>query len=104
MGKRVKKAVSARQLIHESVSLALRGSDVHGIVDIPAFIHAIEAYEGQISQAFNNIIINAVQAMPGGGTPTVHAGNVSLEDENGLVLQAGADVVWISVRRYLREH
>jgi two-component system cell cycle sensor histidine kinase/response regulator CckA len=93
-----------RRLIHESVSPALRGSDVHRIFDIPAFIHAIEAYEGQISQAFNNIIKNAVQAVPGGGTPTVHAGNVTLEDENGLGLQAGADVVWISVPRYLRKH
>ncbi len=88
-GEPIKKVVSVKHLIHESVSLVLRGSNVKGIVDLPDSLYAIEADEGQINQVFNNIIINATQAMPGGGTLTVTACNKKLDIKNELVLPAG---------------
>jgi len=88
-GEPVKKVVSLQQLVHESVSLVLHGSNVKGIVNIPDSIHAIEADEGQISQVFHNIIINATQAMPGGGVLTVSARNETLEGNNVLSLSPG---------------
>ncbi|MGD0584258.1 MAG: nuclear transport factor 2 family protein [Oryzomonas sp.] len=88
-GEPVKKVVSLRHLVHESVSLVLHGSNVRGIVDIPDSIHAIEADEGQISQAFHNIIINATQAMPGGGVLTVSARNETLVGKNSMALPPG---------------
>lgn len=87
--KPVKKTVSVHHIVNESVSLSLRGSNVQGIIEVPASIHAIEADEGQLSQAFNNVIINAVQAMPGGGTMTVSAVNIIMDDKNKLGLQPG---------------
>ena len=92
-GEPVKKVVSVKQLINESVSLVLRGSNVRGIVDIPDSLHAIEADEGQISQVFNNIIINAMQAMPAGGTLTITARNADLGSVNRFALLAGMYVV-----------
>ncbi|QEM68214.1 response regulator [Geobacter sp. FeAm09] len=89
-GEPVKKVVSLRHLVNESVSLVLHGSNVRGIVDIPASIHAIEADEGQICQAFHNIIINATQAMPGGGVITVSARNETLAGRNTVALPPGA--------------
>jgi len=77
-GEPVKRVVSLPQLVNESVSLVLHGSNVKGCVDIPDSIHAIEADEGQISQAFHNIVINATQAMPGGGSLTITARNTTL--------------------------
>jgi PAS domain S-box-containing protein len=88
-GEPVKKVVSLRHLVHESVSLVLHGSNVRGIVNIPDSIHAIEADEGQISQAFHNIIINAAQAMPGGGVLTVSAQNETLVGKNSMALPPG---------------
>lgn len=88
-GEPVKRVVSIQHLVHESVSLLLRGSAVKGIVDIPASLHAIEADEGQISQVFNNIIINAKQAMSTGGTLTVSARNEKVSSANTLGLAAG---------------
>jgi PAS domain S-box-containing protein len=88
-GEPVKKVVSLRHLVHESVSLVLHGSNVKGIVDIPDSIHAIEADEGQISQAFHNIIINATQAMPGGGVLNVSARNETLVGKNSTALPPG---------------
>jgi PAS domain S-box-containing protein len=91
-GEPVKKVVSLQQLVNETVSLVLRGSNVVGIVQIPDSIHAIEADEGQISQACNNLIINAMQAMHGGGELTVSAQNEALGDDNPLALPPGTYV------------
>lgn len=88
-GEPIKKVVSLQHTLNESLSLALHGSNVKGSVEIPAEMHAFEADEGQISQVFHNIIINATQAMPGGGTLLVSAKNQVLSDDNSLSLPAG---------------
>ena len=88
-GEPVKKMVSPQQLVDEAMSFVLHGSNVKGIVDIPDDIHAFDVDEGQISQVFQNIIINAAQSMPGGGTLTVTACNEELGAENILALAPG---------------
>ncbi|NTV48939.1 MAG: PAS domain S-box protein [Geobacteraceae bacterium] len=84
---RIKMSVGA--LLEESLLLALRGANVKGEVDIPDDLHAIEADEGQLSQVFNNLIINAVQAMPGGGVLAIKGKNVTLKDHKESLLTQG---------------
>ena len=91
-GEPVKKVTSVERIVNEAVSLMLRGSNVRADVYVSEALHAIEADEGQISQVFNNIILNAAQAMPGGGTLTVSADNETLGSENRLALPAGSYV------------
>jgi two-component system, cell cycle sensor histidine kinase and response regulator CckA len=88
-GEPVKKVISLQHLVKETVSLVLRGSNVKGIIEIPDSIHAVEADEGQMNQVFHNIIINAAQAMPGGGTLTVTAQNEILNEANSKNLPGG---------------
>ncbi|MDD2270622.1 MAG: PocR ligand-binding domain-containing protein [Desulfuromonadaceae bacterium] len=88
-GEPVKKVVSLRNIADESVSFALHGSKIKGYVDVPETISAIEADEGQISQVFNNIIINAVQAMPDGGNIKITAHNEQLDGNGNVPLPAG---------------
>jgi len=88
-GEPVKKVTSLQHLVNETVSLFLRGSNVKGTIEIPDSIHAIEADEGQMNQAFHNIIINATQAMPEGGALTVTAENETLYNTNGMNLPGG---------------
>jgi two-component system, cell cycle sensor histidine kinase and response regulator CckA len=88
-GEPVKKVVSLQQIIGETVSFVLHGSNIKGNVDVPDSIHAIEADAGQMSQVFHNIIINATQAMPGGGTLNVTAINETLHDNNPMGLPKG---------------
>jgi PAS domain S-box-containing protein len=88
-GEPVKKFISIQAVVNESVSLILRGSNVKSTLDIPDSIHPIEADEGQISQVFHNILINATQAMPGGGVVTVSARNKVLDVNNSLALPPG---------------
>ncbi len=88
-GEPIKKVVSPQHLVNEALSFVLHGSNVKGAVNIPDSIHAFEADEGQISQVFQNIIINATQAMPGGGVLTVTAQNVLLDNNSALSLLPG---------------
>lgn len=88
-GSPVKKVVSIRDLLDESLSLMLRGSNVKGAVETDNPLYAVDADEGQISQVFNNIIINAIHAMPEGGVLTVSVANKLLPDFNSLALPGG---------------
>jgi two-component system, cell cycle sensor histidine kinase and response regulator CckA len=86
-GDPVKTPVSVRTIVLESLSLALNGSNVQSVIEMPLTLHSVLADEGQLSQVFNNIIINAVQAMPKGGTLTVCAENVTLHSGLSSCLQ-----------------
>lgn len=88
-GQPVTRAVSLRQIIEESASLVLRGSNVTADIQVPDNLPAIEADAGQISQVFNNLIINAVQAMPGGGIISITAGVMAVDGNNLLSMPAG---------------
>jgi two-component system, cell cycle sensor histidine kinase and response regulator CckA len=88
-GAPVKKKISLRPLVEECLSLALRGTNVISAVEISEPLHSIDADESQLGQVFSNIIINAVQAMPGGGKLTVRAENIAEGPDNRLGLSAG---------------
>lgn len=91
-GEPIKKIISLRRIVDESLSLVLHGSNVKGQFDIPDTVHAINADEGQLSQVFNNMFINATQSMPGGGILTVTAKNKTLDKSNTLGLPPGTYV------------
>jgi len=77
-GDPLKRPIQTARLVQESLSISLNGTNVRRVVEIPASVHAIMGDEGQLSQAFNNIIINASQAMPSGGTLTIVAENITI--------------------------
>jgi CheY-like chemotaxis protein len=56
-----------------------------------------EIDEGQISQVINNLVINADQSMPDGGTITVEAENIDIGPGDGLPLQHG-EYIKIAIR------
>ena len=72
-GEPVIKPVSVSCLVHEAVTMALRGSNVQGALAVPEGIGTIEVDEEQMLQGISNVVINAAQAMPEGGKVTVSA-------------------------------
>ena len=58
-------------------------------VRLAADLWGIEADEGQVSQVVNNLVINANQAMAGGGVVMVEAANRSVGPEPGLPVKCG---------------
>lgn len=88
-GAPIKKTTSMVGIIKDTAEFALRGSNVRCQFLIADSLWQVEADEGQISQVIQNLIINAMQAMPDGGTITVSAENISLETNTTLPLPAG---------------
>ncbi len=88
-GAPIKETISISELIKDSVGFALRGSNVKCEFSFPDGLLAVEVDEGQISQVINNLIINADQAMPHGGTIKMRAENVTVGAKGALPLQEG---------------
>ena len=74
-GAPIRQISSIAGIIRESSSFVLRGSNVNCAFDIPEDLWLVDIDEGQMSQVIQNIIINARQAMPQGGTITIRCRN-----------------------------
>lgn len=77
-GAPIKKMTTITELIKDSTSFVLRGSQVTCEYHLDQDLWAVEADEGQLSQVAQNLVINARQAMPDGGTITIRATNKTL--------------------------
>ncbi len=88
-GAPIKETASIKDILKESPSFVLRGSKSRCELSIAEDLWPAEVDVGQISQAINNIVINANQAMPEGGTIRVEAENLTIDDGHGLPLKPG---------------
>jgi CheY-like chemotaxis protein len=91
-GAPLKSLVSIADLLRDSATFALHGSNVRCELDIPDDLWSIEADEGQIGQVIHNLVLNADQAMPEGGVLTVRAENLMLSEPQDLPLLPDAYV------------
>ena len=66
-GTPIREAASIAEVISESASFVLSGSNVSCEIDLPPDLWVVEIDAGQIHQVINNLLINAAQAMPDGG-------------------------------------
>jgi len=79
-GAPVKKVTTLNEIVQDTIRFALSGSSVSPVFDLPADLWPVDADAEQISHAVNNIVINAREAMPQGGTITVRAENANVAD------------------------
>ncbi len=75
-GKPIKKNIPLQSVIENSVRFALSGSSAHYQIKLATDLRHVEADEGQIGQVIHNIVLNADQAMPRGGTIVITANNL----------------------------
>ncbi|MCC5790556.1 MAG: PAS domain S-box protein [Opitutales bacterium] len=66
-GSPVREVVGLTRIIPETVQFALHGSNIKADIELPKNLPQVNADPSQISQIFENLTINAKQAMPGGG-------------------------------------
>lgn len=83
-GEPVKKLTTITDLITETANFALRGSNIQCRFNIPDDLWQVNVDKGQISQVISNLVINARQAMPSGGTVEITADNMSLDHSRTL--------------------
>lgn len=75
--------------LREGVEFVLSGSSIDADYDLASDLSLCEYDSNMISQVINNLSINAVQAMPNGGTIHVKASNVVLGPKNDGHLAPG---------------
>ena len=88
-GDPVRRIASVKNLLTESISLCLSGSNVDCKASLPEDLDLIEVDKGQMTQVFNNLLINAKEAMPDGGTIEISASNVRITGNDNLPLKEG---------------
>ncbi|HEY6362442.1 MAG TPA: ATP-binding protein [Vicinamibacterales bacterium] len=78
-GAPVKKTASIRELVTECTRFALSGSPVKPAFDVHPDLWAADVDTGQVGQVVQNLVLNAMQAMPKGGVLEVALHNIDLD-------------------------
>ncbi len=91
-GAPVRKKFRPGELVRESATLALRGRGSGCELRIAADLRPIEGDEGQIGQVLNNLVLNASQAMAGGGTVVVEVANREVRESDHVPVVEGGYV------------
>jgi CheY-like chemotaxis protein len=75
-GQPVKIELCLRAALKEVFSMAASGSSAARELEVPEELWSVEGDVNQLKQAVNNLLLNAVQAMPSGGTLRLKAENI----------------------------
>jgi PAS domain S-box-containing protein len=71
----VKETINLVGIVEESAAFSARGTNVRCVFETADGLWPVDADESQIGQVINNLVINAVQAMPEGGEVRVRCEN-----------------------------
>ncbi|MDD5758243.1 MAG: response regulator [Desulfobulbaceae bacterium] len=85
-GNPVMTIASISEVITASADFVLRGSKAACHYDFPSDLWSVEMDTGQISQVIQNLVINAIQAMPEGGIIDIRCQNVPNSDGTNTTL------------------
>ena len=88
-GEPVKKIEPLTPFLQETTRFALSGSNVSYSFDITPDLWMCDYDKNQMGQVIENIVINAVHAMPSGGNINIAAMNVTIPENTRPDLQAG---------------
>jgi CheY-like chemotaxis protein len=95
-GNPIKETLSVGEVITETAQFSLRGSTAKLDTHISPDLWLIEADKGQLSQVISNLVINAQQAMPTGGTVTITAENITTIEGNAVQITVQDEGVGIA--------
>jgi len=84
-----KKLASLKEIVMDASNLALKGSRIKAEFSIQDDLWPSEVDSAQINQVFLNLVINARQAMPGGGIIQISAENITIGDQPDVPLRPG---------------
>ncbi len=81
-GAPVKETAPIDEVIRDSASFILHGSNVDCVIDIPKDLWLVKMDQGQIGQVIQNLVLNGDHAMADGGTINISCRNHSEEKDS----------------------
>ncbi len=96
-GEPLRKSVSLSELFKNTVNSMLKDSTINVEFKFPEDLYRVAVDEGQMKQVINNLVINAKEAMPNGGTLTVRGENLRISEKDNIPMREG-DYLKISVQ------
>ncbi len=91
----VKRTMLIGDMLRNAVTFSVSGSSIRPNFHISEDISPVEIDEAKITQVFQGLVINAIQAMPEGGSLDIRASNETLHPGDSFP-QAGGEYVKIS--------
>jgi PAS domain S-box-containing protein len=88
-GEPVRSAIQLDGIVREMTTFTLHGSPVKPLYDFPEGLWPADADKGQIGRVVQNLVLNAVQAMPEGGTVKIKLSNERIPGLGRASLAAG---------------
>jgi PAS domain S-box-containing protein len=98
-GSPVQKITPLLPFLKETVQFALSGSNISYRFSVTESLWQCNIDKNQIAQVIDNIVINAQQAMPGGGAIEISVVNISFEEKEHPPLTKG-DYVKVSIKDF----
>jgi PAS domain S-box-containing protein len=83
----VRRRINITHVLREAANLAISGTNVKCQFDLPADGFSVMGDEGQLAQVFQNLVRNAVDAMPGGGVVQVQASQQTGSDGDEVCIE-----------------
>jgi PAS domain S-box-containing protein len=88
-GDPVKKVMPVSDLVVTTTNNLLKGTNVSIEIDFPNDLYPVAIDEGQIKQVVSNLIANAIETMPNGGTLTVRGENLNISAQDLSPIREG---------------
>jgi PAS domain S-box-containing protein len=85
----IKKVMPIANVVASTAIHALRGTTIALAVDFPDNLYPVAIDEGQMRQVVNNLIINAREAMPNGGSLVIRGENLNVSAHDNVPMKAG---------------
>lgn len=87
-----------KPLIERNTRFVLSGSNITCHYDISDSLWLCDVDENQLGQVIDNLVINAMQAMPEGGDIVISAKNIVADTSHVIVENNQGRFVWISIK------
>ncbi len=88
----IKDTSSIPNLIRETASELLNGTNILCECDFQDDLYPVKIDKGQIRQVIKNIVMNAKESMSEGGNLNIHANNITITEKDNLPLKEGKHI------------